>query len=93
MAEVTSLLEYKKRQSSTLVYVGDLVEWQDYDGEIYESKVMGIQHSPFEGVSVGEALESFPLWEKEEYLLMFDHGLSIIGTVVRRKVFPKRKSK
>jgi hypothetical protein len=86
MNSVINFFEKKKQFCETVVYVGDFVEWQDYDGELYQGKVLAIQHKPLGGFDFAETMDCFPLWEKEEYTVTLSHGLIVAGDVILRKI-------
>jgi hypothetical protein len=90
---VADFFAYKKRWTEGVVYVGDLVEWQDFDGQLYEATVVGIEHKPLEGYSFSESVPAMPLWEKEEYTLYFANGISIAGEVLVRKIIRRASDK
>lgn len=93
MGDLINFFDAKKRFDSQVVYIGDTVEWQDFNGDIYQNVVVGIKHKPLKGYPVGESMQCFPLWEKEEYILSFALGLGIIGEIVTRKVIKPDRNK
>lgn len=93
MNAVANYAEYKKKFNLEVVYVGDIVEWKDFTGEVYEGRVAKILHKPLEGFSFSENVECAPLWEKEDYSIVFVGGLSVVGEVIVRKILKSGKKK
>lgn len=91
--KVADFFEYKKRFNPQVIYVGDIVEWQDYDCEAYEGKVIKIEHKALDGFDFKEVMTCLPLWEKEEYVVHLEGGMSIIGETIVRKVVKKASEK
>lgn len=81
--------KYKQRFDTTIICIGDCVEWQDFDGTVHEGVVAQIESKDaFEG----EKITNFPMWEKHEYIVDLDDGLSISGDVIVRKIVKRQRS-
>lgn len=90
---VANFFDYKRRWNIQVIYVGDIVEWQDYDGKLFEGKVTKIQHKPLEGFTFAETVDCLPLWEKEDYVVHLEDGISVIGECVVRKIIRLAKDR
>lgn len=90
---VYNFSKYKQKFDSSVVYVGDLVEWQDYTGDNYEGVVSRIEYKLVGGYLVGDNVESLPLWEKDEYVVHLQDGLQISGGTIVRKLVRKAGEK
>lgn len=78
---------FKQSRDLSVVYIGDTVEWEDYNDEIFTGKVIRIEYKNGVGsLFSGENIQRFPLWEKEEYVVHLEGGLSVVGNVVLRKL-------
>lgn len=71
----------KRKYVAHDVYLNDVVEWKDYNGEVFEGR---IQRITFLDQSI--STDGFPLWDKDEMLVFFDDGLSVCGTNIIRKL-------
>jgi hypothetical protein len=89
---VANFFEYKKRHDLHVLYIGDCVEWQDFDGQTYQSKITKIEHKPLAGFDFTESVECLPMWEKEEYILHFE-STSVLGDIILRKIVKKPGNK
>jgi hypothetical protein len=90
---VANFSEYKKKFNLQEVYVGDTVEWQDYDGQTYEGKVSKIQYKPVDGYAFSKDVDCFPLWEKDEYVVTLGEGFQVSGCTVVRKIVKRAGEK
>lgn len=90
---VASFQAYKKLWNPQVIYVGDIVEWQDWDGQCYEARVEAITHKPLEGIDFSKSVDCLPLWEKDEYVVYFGESFSVIGDAIVRKVIKKAGEK
>jgi hypothetical protein len=90
---VADFFAYKKRFTPGVIYLGDTVEWQDFDGSFYIGVVRKIEHKPLAGHSFYEPMTCLPLWEKEEYVVHLEGGTSIVGDVLVRKVIKRASDK
>lgn len=93
VTNVANFSDYKKKFDSAVIYVGDRIEWQDFDGQTYEGVVTRLEHKPVDGYSFYSPVASFPLWEKEDYVLYLEGGTSIVGDIVVRKIVRKAGGK
>ncbi len=91
-SNIADFSAHKQRLDPSVIYVGDAVEWQDYDGGVYTSVVTKISYKDHCGSYFATDPKACPLWEKQDYILGIGDGASIAGDVVVRKV-PKRQSK
>lgn len=96
-SNVINFFEAKKRFIDGVVYVGDTIEYTDWNGHNFVGKVIDIEHLPLDGHFTGERLDCFPIWEKEKYSVFLEGGLSISGSIIVRKIIkhatPKGKTK
>ncbi len=84
--------KYKQKFDTLVVYIGDTIEWQDYDGQSYEAVVRRIEFRDNYG-SISQNCECFPLWEKNEYVIYLSEGMSVLGDTVVRKLINKSEQK
>ena len=91
-SNIADFSAHKQRLDPSVIYVGDAVEWQDYDGGVYTSVVLRIAYKEQDSSHFSTNPRSFPMWEKQDYVLGLRDGISIAGDVVVRKV-PKKSTK
>lgn len=87
-ATVLPLTEFKNRRNPNVIHVGDVIEFEDWTGEPYRSRVVSIVFSQGNFFS-RESAHSMPLVEKGNYILGLEFGQSIIGDIVTRKIVSK----
>ena len=85
MNNVVSLEDFRQKKDPNFVKVGDIVEWEDYDSEVYRDKVVQITNIP-----QTYSVESIDLSFKEHFVVHFEGGFSVAASVLKRKVI-KRK--
>lgn len=93
MKNVVNFSEYKKKFCESIVYVGDVVEWHDYDGTECIGKVTKIEYRKIDGYGFADVAMSLPLWEKDEYVVHLEDGMSVAGVAVVRKLVRKLADK
>lgn len=85
MNNLVCLQTFREKKDPNFVKVGDMVEWEDYDGEIYLSKVVEITNQP----NV-YSVESINLEFKDFFVVHFEDGFSVAGSVLKRKILRKK---
>lgn len=86
MSNVVDLKQYREKNDPNFVKIGDIVEWEDFDGELYQSKVVDIRN-----VSGTYSVESISLQYKQHFAVFFEDGMTVYGSIVKRKI-PRRKA-
>lgn len=97
MNNVVSLQSFKKKTDLEVIQIGDLVEWQDYNGMYYEGTVHAIYSNSLVG-SISSSLmtskqtnyPSTTVAGKDNLSFVLDDGLTVIGSCVRTKLLKKR---
>lgn len=91
-ASIINFSNYQKKFNEGVVYIGDLVEWQDYNGDLLEGRVKKIDYYDCD-LRSGELVESFVLAEKKAFVVHFEGGFSVIAEVIMRKIVKKSARK
>lgn len=89
MNNLVNLEEFRIKNSPNYAKVGDTVEWEDYDGEKYYSRVTAISRR---GIDMEFPVDIADLKLNDEYIFQFENGFTVAGFVVRRKVLKKRSA-
>lgn len=93
MNNIADFAVYKKKFNPEVVYVGDAVEWLDYDGRSYFGKIIAIKHCPIFEIDFVDGVDCFPMWEKKEYTIVFENGFNVSGEAILRKVVKEKNLK
>lgn len=84
--KLLSLNHYRKKYDETTVYVGDTIEWQNFDGTLKLAVVFKIMYfQPYPMRIIPEERHSMPMLDRNSYALDLGHGLSVVGGSVTRK--------
>lgn len=88
---VFNLSDYRAKYDIKNIYVGDIVEWKDFNDRLYECKVLGIHRVGTIFDLNHNSLPSFSMESKRAYAIVTENGMTISADVVTKKVIKEKK--
>lgn len=91
MSKILELSKYRAKFDLTTLYVGDWIEWKDYDNKIYTNQIAKITFTPYGGGGKEWVQKSTPMRMKEDLSFHLEGGMILIGSVIQRKVIKSKE--